>query len=187
MAVSPDGRWLYTTSEAAAGQGPGGGGTLSVISIAKAARDPAGSVVATAPARCAPVRVAVSADGKIIWVTARESDELLAFSATKLLRHPTHSLLAAVRVGEAPVGLAIVDGGREVVTADSNRFDAPGARSGLTVVDASAALAHRPAVMGTIATGAFPREMALEPDGRTLLVGDFESDQFEAVSVPGLP
>lgn len=131
--------------------------------------------------------MAVSADGSVVWVTARESDEPLAFSASGLLRDPSHALLAAVRVGEAPVGLAIVDGGRDVVTADSNRFDARGARSGLTVVDTSAALAHRPAVVGTIATGAFPREMALEPDGSTLLVGDFESDQLEAVSVAGLP
>ena len=186
MAVSPDGRWLYATSEGAAAGGPAGG-TLSVISVATAARDPARSVVANAPGHCSPVRVAVSADGSVVWVTARESDELLAFSASALRRDPSHALLASVRVGEAPVGLAIVDGGRDVVTADSNRFDAPGARSGLTVVDTSAALAHRPAVVGTIATGAFPREMALEPDGGTLLVGDFGSSQFEAVSVAGLP
>ena len=186
-AVSPDGRWLYATSEAAAAAGSGGEGTLSVISISTAARDPARSVVATIPAHCAPVRVAVSADGSVVWVTARESDQLLAFSATKLLRDPSHSLLAAARVGEAPVGLAIVDGGRDIVVADSNRFEAPGATTSLMVINTSNALARRPAVVGTIATGAFPREMALEPNHGTLLVGDFGSSQFEAVSVAGLP
>ena len=40
---------------------------------------------------------------------------------------PAHALLAAVRVGEAPVGLAIIHGGRDVVVADSNRFPAAGA------------------------------------------------------------
>lgn len=185
LALSPDGRWLYATSEAG---NPGTAtGTLSVINIATAEHDPAHAVVATVPARCSPVRVAVSADGKTVWVTARGSDELLAFSAAKLRGDPAHALLASVRVGEAPVGLALVNDGHDVVVADSNRFGAPGARAQLTVVSATAALAHRPALLGTIPAGAFPREMALEPDRSTLLVGNFGSDQLEAVTVGNLP
>ena len=184
-AISPNGRWMYATSELARGARPEG--SLSVISLSKAEHDPGHSVVATVLAHCSPVRVAVSANGALVWVTARESDQLLAFSARALLRDPSRALIATVGVGEAPVGLAIVDGGRNLVVADSNRFDAPGAQPGLMVVDTSAALAHRPAVVGTIATGNFPREMALEPNHRTLLVGDFGSAQFEAVSVAGLP
>lgn len=183
MAVSPDGRWLYATSE----EGSGGEGTLSVISIEDAERDPAHAVVATVPAHCSPVRVVVSADGSTVWVTARESDQLLAFSASRLRSDPDHALIAAVRVGEAPVGLALVDQGRDVVVADSNRFGAPGAHAALTVVTAAAALEHRAAVIGSIPAGAFPREMALEPDGKILLVGNFASDQLEAVSVGSLP
>jgi tRNA(Arg) A34 adenosine deaminase TadA len=38
-------------------------------------------------------------------------------------------------VGEAPVGLALVDHGTRVVVADSNRFGAPEAHAELTVVD----------------------------------------------------
>jgi hypothetical protein len=92
-----------------------------------------------------------------------------------------------VRVGEAPVGLALVDRDRAVVVADSNRFSLGGADSSLTVVDAAAALAHRPAVRGTIAAGAFPREMSLEPDGDTLLVGNYASRQLEVVDTSPLP
>ena len=187
MAVSPDGQWLYATSELAAGaSAAGGGGTLSVISVSQAERDPARAVVATVPAGCSPVRVAVSPEGRLVWVTARESDELLAFSASELRRDPMHALLAAVRVGEAPVGLALLHGGRQVIVADSNRFNAPGAHASLTVVNAAAALAHRPAVVGTIVAGRFPREMALEPGGATLLVSNFGSDQLEAVSLATL-
>ncbi len=186
MAVSPDGRWLYATSELAAGAPPQGvDGTLSVISLPEAERHPARAVVANVAARCSPVRVVASPDGRTVWVTARESDQLLAFSASELRSDPAHALLTAVRVGEAPVGLALVAGGREIVVADSNRFAAPGANAGLTVVDAAAALAHRPAVLGTIVAGSFPREMALEPSGRTLLVSNFGSDQLEAVAVAG--
>lgn len=188
MAVSPDGRWLYATSETAA---PSlhlrGQGTLSVINLAKAEQNPARSVVANVPAHCSPVRVVVSADGATVWVTARESDQLLAFSASRLRTAPAAALAAAVRVGQEPVGLALVDGGRDVVIADSNRSNVAGGDSALTVVDARAALAHHPAVLGTIAAGLFPREMSLEPNGHTLLVGNFASGQLEAVGVSALP
>lgn len=189
LAVSPDGHWLYATSEAAApGSGlPGLTGTVSVISVARARREPARAVLVNVPARCAPVRVVVSADGRTVWVTARESDDLLAFSAARLRSAPDHALLVAVRVGEAPVGLALASGGTRVVVADSNRFLAPGATSGLTVVSVSAALAHRPAVLGSVPAGNFPREMSLAPDGRTLLVGNYASGSLEVVDTATLP
>jgi hypothetical protein len=104
IAVSPNGRWLYVTSELAAGaplaRGLSTPGTLSVISIATAEHDPARSVVRTVDAGCQPVRVVVSANGQTVWVTARASDELLGFSAAKLRSDPRHALIAAVRVGE---------------------------------------------------------------------------------------
>jgi DNA-binding beta-propeller fold protein YncE len=184
LAVSPDGRWLYATSEARAGsETPTTPGTLSVISIASAGRDPADSVLATVNAQCQPVRVVVSPDGSTVWVSARASDDLLAFSAAKLRSDPAHALLASVRVGAAPVGLALVDGGRLVVLADSNRYVGSKQSSSLSVVDVAAALAGRRALLGEIPAGAFPREMSLEGDGRTLLVGNFGSDQLEAVQL----
>jgi len=191
MTVSPDGRWLYATSEAAPGtQGSGGlgtQGTLTVISLRRAETDPAASVVSTVLAGCSPVRVITSADGGVVWVTARGSDRLLGFSAARLLSDPARSLVASVQVGEAPVGLALVDDGTRVVVANSNRFNAPGAVSSLAVVNVAAALANRPALAGYLPGGGFPREMALEPDGRTLLVGNFSSLQLEAVGVASLP
>jgi DNA-binding beta-propeller fold protein YncE len=186
MAVSPDGRWMYATSEAASQSRPGQG-TVSVIDLPKAERDPAHSVVSVVPAHCSPVRVVLSADGNTVWVTARESDQLLAFSAARLRTDPSHALLAAVRVGEAPVGLELVDGGRDIVVADSNRFGAAGAQAALTLVNVAAALAHRPAVLGSIAADSFPREMAIVPGRDTLLVGNFGSDQLEAVGLANLP
>ena len=184
LAVSPDGRWLYATSEVAANaRGPFTTGTLSVINLATAARDPAHAVVATVAAQCSPVRVAVSPDGRTVWVTARSSDNLLAFAANELRVDPTHALVATIRVGEAPVGLTLAGSGRLVIVADSNRFEFPGARTDLTVVDAAAALAGRPAVLGTIPASGFPREMSLEGNGKTLLVSNFTSHQLEAVQL----
>jgi DNA-binding beta-propeller fold protein YncE len=193
MAVSPDGRWLYATSEVeASATGPvrgtvGGPGMLSVIDLHRAETDPAGSVVSTVVAGCSPVRVITSANGGVVWVTARGSDCLLGFSAARLRTDPARSLVASVPVGEAPVGLTLVGGGNQVVVTDSNRFGGSGAASSLAVVDVAAALAGRPALVGYLRAGGFPREMALEPDGRTLLVGNFTSQQLEAVDVAELP
>jgi hypothetical protein len=192
LAISPDGRWLYATSEvetvAAGGAGSAQGeGTLAVIDLRRAETDPAGSVVSTVAAGCSPVRVITSADGGVVWVTARGSDRLLGFAAGRLRTDPAHSLVASVAVGETPVGLALVGGGKQIVVADSNRFGTSGAASGLAVVDVAAALAGRPALLGYLTAGGFPREMALEPGGRTLLVGDFSSRQLEAVDVADLP
>ena len=185
--MSPDGRWLYATSELVAGSASAPVGSLSVIRIATAERQPSRSVVTKVNAGCGPVRVALSSDGRTVWVTVRSGNQLLAFSANELRTDPAHAQLAAVRVGSAPVGLALVNGGREVVVANSNRLAAPTAPSNLTVVSTAAALAHRPSVLGTIPAGAFPREMALQPGRPTLLAGNYGSDQLEAVDLRAEP
>jgi DNA-binding beta-propeller fold protein YncE len=193
MAVSPDGRWLYATSELdrragvpRAGQVTQTPGTLTVIDLRRAETDPSASVVATVDAGCQPVRVITSADGTQVWVTARASDDLLCFSAARLITDPRHALVTVVRVGEAPVGLAAVRDGSLVVVADSNRFGATGASANLDVVDVPAALAGRPAVVGHIGSGQFPRDMALSPTG-TLFVSNYDSSQLEAIDVASIP
>jgi DNA-binding beta-propeller fold protein YncE len=187
LAVSPDGRWLYATSEVALRSQRSNQGTLTLINLSRAETHPASSVVATVAAGCNPVRVITSADGRQVWVTARESDDLLCFSAAALQNDPARALVATVRVGEAPVGLMLVKNGSLIVVADSNRFGAPGANSSLSVVDVAAALAGKSAVLGVIPAGQFPREMALEPGGQRLLVSNYASGQLEAVSVPSIP
>jgi DNA-binding beta-propeller fold protein YncE len=187
MAVSPDGRWLYATSEVTKQNARTEQGTLTVINLTRAETDPSASVVVTVAAGCNPVRVVTSGGGQLIWVTARESDDLLCFAAARLLSDPARALLATVRVGEAPVGLMPVRNGSLVVVADSNRFGAAGATSDLSVVNVAAVLAGKPAVLGIISAGQFPREMALEPDGQRLLVTNYLSGQLEAVSIPTIP
>jgi DNA-binding beta-propeller fold protein YncE len=188
LALSPDGQWLYATSELARGAGPGRSaqGSLSVISVRRAATDPAHAVLATVAAGCQPVRVITSADGTVAWVTARASDALLGFSTALLRSHPARALIARAGVGEAPVGLALVDNGRQIVVADSNRFQAPGASASLAVVRVGDALAGRPALAGLLPAGQFPREMTVAPGGRTLLVTCFGSGQLELVNLTGL-
>jgi DNA-binding beta-propeller fold protein YncE len=99
LAVSPNGGWLYSTSELksfselrrAPHSGPqsldlGGQGTLAVISVRKAETDPAHAIVSTVTAGCSPVRVITSTSGGTVWMTARGSDALLAFSSLPAAR-----------------------------------------------------------------------------------------------------
>jgi hypothetical protein len=55
------------------------------------------------------------------------------------------------------------------------------------VVNVAAALARRPALTGYLPAGGFPRQMALESDGRASLVTDYASQQLETVNVTNLP
>jgi DNA-binding beta-propeller fold protein YncE len=185
LAVSPDGRWLYSTSEAQSLLGSEFG-TLAVISIARAESDPPGSVIARVTAGCDPVRVITSANGSVVWVTARGSDALLAFSAARLRSDPGDALVADVEVGEAPVGLALAGDGTMVVVADSDRFNRASQRASLAVVDVADALADKPALLGYLPAGGFPRDVAAGPGGATLLVANYLSDQVEAVNVAAL-
>lgn len=183
MATSGDGHWLYAVSELAPASNPllpTRHGTLSVIDVARAESDPARSVVATAIAGCTPTRVAVSPDGRTVWVTARGSNALLGRSTSRLLAKPSSALIVDVRVGEEPVGLALFDHGHRALVADSNRSGR--GRGELSILDTAHASGHHPAP-GALPAGRFPREIAIEPDGHTARVTNFGSGQLEIVDL----
>jgi DNA-binding beta-propeller fold protein YncE len=182
-ALSHDGSKLYVTSEqvkAGATQG-----TLSVLDVETLKTNPSQALLATADAGCNPVRVRLSPDGRHAWVNARESNMLLAFDTAKLLSNSTNALVASVQVGTSPVSLVFVNHGRHIITADSNRFGYSNATSGLTVVDAEAALKGKQG-FPRIPTGIFPREFSLSPNGKTLLATDYGSGVVQAVNVSQL-
>jgi DNA-binding beta-propeller fold protein YncE len=185
LAFAPDGHWLYSTSEDRNLRSQVG--TLEVIDVARAESDPARSVVARVRAGCNPVRVTTSANGSVVWVTARASDALLAFSAAALRASPRSALLADVAVGEAPVGLAMARNGSLIVVADSDRFNASGQHASLAVVDVRDALAGKPALLGYLRAGAFPRDVAANPAGGAVLVANYVAGQVETVNVADLP
>jgi len=221
LAVSPDGKWLYATSELAPAASPAqpepapagspapagpsaspptpapvpasgaaapaySGGSVQVMSMARAEISPATSVMAAVLAGCNPVRVAVSASGQVLWVTARGSDAVVALSAARLRSDPRRALLGWLRVGEAPVGLALTSNGSRLIVADSNRFLASGRRATLAVIDTAAALAGRPALLGYLPAGRFPRDISVASGGQ-VLVANFMSGQLETVQDADLP
>jgi DNA-binding beta-propeller fold protein YncE len=200
LVFSPDGRWLYTTSEVArrtwgwpATLKPEGGddsrrqvpeGALVVVDVARARADAPGSVVARVPAGGSPVRLALSPDGNRAYVSARNSNAVLVFDTSKLRTDPGHAKVATIPVGPSPVPIAVVAGGRRVVVGNSNRFAADAETgSTLTVLDADRVGDPVHGVVATLPAGAFPREFRLSPDGKTLFLSNFLSHSVQVMDV----
>ncbi|HSS13924.1 MAG TPA: hypothetical protein VLL04_08520 [Rhizomicrobium sp.] len=189
LTFSPDGKYLYSTSEVGprnweakcTTEGPPHPeGVLVTIDVAKAATDPAKSMVGGVAAGCNAVRVALSPDAATAYVTARGANAVLAFDTAKLVSDPAHALRATVTVGISPVGVTASQG--KVFVTNSNRF-AGGANQSVSVLDAgnlSGPQAHIPA-------GGIPRELKVTADGRTLLVTNFSSGSLELVDLARLP
>jgi DNA-binding beta-propeller fold protein YncE len=200
LALSSHDEYLFITSEVmpqfhtaptCRSQGQQGGayvpeGGLEVVSVARLQPDPREAVVGAITAGCSPVRAVLSPQGDRLYVTARASEALLVFDPNAVVSDPTHALLATVPVGNAPVGVAVVDQGRRVVVANSGRFGGAGGKD-LTVIDTSRIKEGSSAVDGTVAVGQFPRELHTTEDGKTLLLTDFDSDQIELLRVDHLP
>jgi DNA-binding beta-propeller fold protein YncE len=183
IAISPYSTLIYVTTF---GQyGPHG--RLWVINAARA-EHAAGrnAVVASTAAGCQPVRVALSDDGRVAWVTVLQSNAVLAFDTATLRQHSSNALRAVVHVGSEPVGLVVVDGGRTVLAADSDRgLVAPS--SGLadvSVISTAAALAGRSALVGVLPAGLFPRELSCDVADSSVLMSNFQSATVQIFSVP---
>jgi hypothetical protein len=185
--ASPNGRYLYVASGLHSPTGDSTGGSLTVIDLHRAETSPGSSVLETVNAGCGADRVAVSADGSTVWVSAGAANAVVAFSAAKLLSDPAHALIARVAVGQVPLGLGLVNGGSRLMVADSNRDTVRGGVPGLAVIDVRQALAGRPALTGIIEAGATPRQLALEPGGKTVLVVNSDAGQIQADKITHLP
>ena len=188
IAISPDGQQLYVTTLGEYGPH----GQLWDIDAARAESGEMGAAVARhVAAGCQPVRVAVSPDGRTVWVTALQSNALLAFSTASVRADPSKALNAVVRVGSEPVGLVLVDGGRVALVASSNRGLVTGTGSkqpqAVSVVNTAAALDHRPALIGVVSAGLFPRDITFDRATGRVLVANFDSYSIEEFPPPAVP
>ena len=159
-------------------------GAIHVVDLARAETDPAHAVVGNVAAGCSPVRLVLSPDGSRAFVTARNSNALLIFDAAKLGSDGRGALIGRVPVGTAPVGVAVVNDGRRVIVTNSNRFggSADDTQS-LTVIDATKIAGGASAIVGSIPAGAFPRELRVTPDGRTLILTNFGSRSVQSIDL----
>lgn len=206
LTFSPDGRRLYTTSQIAPesykwpveckpeGADPATAtprypqGAIIVVDVERARTDPANSVAAKVPAGCSPVRLAITPGGERVFVTARNSNALLGFDTSKFADDPMHALVGSVPVGTSPVGVAVANDGKLVLVTNSNRFAKDrNARQTMTVIDAAKVGEGAAAVLGSVPGGSFPREFGVSPDGRTLFVANYNSNELEVIDLARLP
>ena len=198
VVVSPDGKYLYVTSEVAnafvsSGQGGDGGiaadqdvGSITIVDVATAGTSPTTSVLGQIFVGRAPVRTILSADGATAWVTARGSNALIAFDTTKFLTDPACALLSETPVGQSPVGHTFVAGGSAIAVANSFRFETPVPNGTIMIVDTAAALAgSSSAVKGQVTVGQFPREMSADPT--SLFVSNFDAMTLSGIDLTNLP
>jgi len=186
LTMSHDGATLYATAFLGNSAVPG---TLSVVDVVRATNSDqiANAVISKVKTGCFPARVAVSRDDKTVWVTARESNFLLGYSASALRQHPDGALIAEVHVGVQPIGIAIVSGGKRIVVTDNNNIASPPQAGNLAVVDTSAALDRKPALLGYMPSAQTPHEMVVSPDGRFLYVTNYDGSQIQIVDIGKLP
>ena len=188
FAFSPDGATLYLASEIGVRSGasfdasgqltrpcPAGTaiGTLTAIDVARA------TVVARLAAGCSPVRVVVTANGATVWMSVRGEDRVVAFDAAKIRTDPTHAFAAQAAVGSAPVGMALLAHDSLLAVANSNRFDTGSTASTVTVLQ----LGATPSPRSSFATGSFPREFSVSPNGSTLFLTNYNSRTVEMIDV----
>lgn len=189
LAVSPHGQTLYATNFVA--DPTDVPGKLTVVDIAKATTkgQQSAAIVSQVPAGCHPARIAVTADGKTVWVTSRQSNVLLGYSASQLANKPGKALIAKVQVGQWPIGIVLVNGGKRIVLTDNDDVPPPQTQNAhtLAVVDPAAALKGKPALVGYISSGLTPREMTVSADGQFLYVTNRDASQVQIVDLSSLP
>jgi DNA-binding beta-propeller fold protein YncE len=203
VAASPDGRYLYVTSRvqrplmsmaltdslygalAAVGL-PRRAGTLTMIDLKLAEVNPVGAVIARVPAGCAPARVAAAPDGKTVWVTAQQSNELLGFATDQLRAGRTGVPAARVRVGAAPTALRLVKDGRYALVADIRRSGDATAPETVNMIDTAAALAGRPALRSTVSVGGRPQEIGLTTDQHVAYVANSGTSTLTSLDLNSL-
>ncbi len=178
-------------------------GGLLTIDAEMAAENPTQALLAVAPAGCNPVRVALSRDGTTAWVTARGDGAVLSFQTGQLetvppmaasctqsaplakltcpdrRRDPPHQTVA---VGSSPVGVAVSLDNKQVWVVSSNRFSDT-ERGFLTLIRASPD--RHANIGGHVASGLFPRDIRFLPDGKTLAVAVFRSEELRLLPADG--
>lgn len=187
-AFSPDGRRLYVTSEVARHQygfpiscreegAPADAkperapGVVLIIDVAKAETQPSSSILGKTATDCAAVRLSLSPDGSLAWVTNRGSNTLTLLDTGAMDRSSGAGRLANIQVGSNPVPVLATSDGRYVLVGNTNRFGPGGPAQGTVfVVDA-----HERRTIASLDAGVFPREFD-RGIGTTVFLSNNRSD-----------
>jgi YVTN family beta-propeller protein len=187
-AFSRDGRTLYVTSEVARRKygfpiscreegAPADTkpelppGVVFSVDVAKAETQPSSSILGKAATDCATVRLSLSPDGRLAWVTNRGSNTLTLLDTTAIGQSNEAARLANISVGSNPVPVLATSDGRYVLVGNTNRFGAGGTAQGtISVIDV-----HDRRTIASLDAGTFPREFD-RGVGTTVFLSNNRSD-----------
>ncbi|AMC35229.1 YncE family protein [Janthinobacterium sp. B9-8] len=157
-------------------------GILTVIDAQKAITSPSpAAVLNNIAAACSPVRIAVTADQKKLWISARGENKVLSYDIAALETTPDQAFLSAIDSGgSAPVGIHLLDNDQVIAVANSDRFSNTGKAANLTLLKTSAT-ASSPSIK-TLQTGLFPRGLTVSPDGKTIYLTNYVSSTLQLIA-----
>ncbi|HET9595441.1 MAG TPA: beta-propeller fold lactonase family protein [Anaeromyxobacteraceae bacterium] len=154
--LSPDGRRMYVSNEAA--------GTATIVDVAS------GDIVGRAQVGGQPEGIAVRPDGAAVYVTSEEDSRVTALG-------PAGEVLGSFQTRKRPRQVLFTpDGARAFVSAEQGRA--------VEVADARAHRLLQTIVIDD--PDAKPMGLALTPDGRTLWVSNGRGDTVTAIEVASL-
>jgi DNA-binding beta-propeller fold protein YncE len=111
----------------------------------------------------------------------------ITFDVRPLRNGTSPVLIGKVPVGKFPIGIAVIDGGKMLVVANSNaNSTGPDKSASLTVIDTTRISSGAEAVLGTIPAGVDARNVSVTADGHTLLVANGGSGTLELVDLERL-
>ena len=161
-------------------------GAILSLRIPEARARPENAVPRRSYAGCSPVRMELAQDGQTAFVTNREENLLRIMDVAKILRGDLEASIGGVAVGPNPIGLALVDHDQLAVVSNSNRWAKEQTRQTMSVIDIAGGHRRKPVVLGRIPVGVFPRDIAVSPDGRTVVVSNFGSNSLTLLDVSKL-
>jgi YVTN family beta-propeller protein len=117
-----------------------------------------------------PSEMALSPDGRLLYVVCERSDQLLVLNAKEGV------VLRRIRVGHIPRSVAVSPDGRQVFV--TNSWD-----DTVSVIDATTIDAGTRAATRTIATGAEPYGVVVDRAGKTLYVANRISNDVSVIDI----
>jgi YVTN family beta-propeller protein len=136
--------------------------TVSVIDTAS------NTVVATVPVGNFPIGVAVTPDGKLVYVVVEGP------AAVSVIDAANNTVVATVPVGDEPVGVAVApDGKHAYITRQCRVCLSPGT---VSVIDTATNT-----VVATVTVGASPSGIAVAPDGKRAFVANEGSNTVSVI------
>ena len=120
-------------------------------------------------------------------MSARTDNAILAFDTKSLLTDPARALIGRIPVGDAPVGIAVLDDGERLAVTNSNRFGSSNVTPSLIIIDTKKIRSGEDAILGSVPAGVFPRELRVTANQQTLLLTNFGSKTLAVIDVARLP